>query len=183
MKRGKLRRLLFWALCCDCGLFAKQLISPAANLLTDALRIPGGVGTAFSLMFLVIASELMPQFGCCVLMGCVQSMLMLAIGRVGSMGVLSPLGYILPGFGIDVVMLLLRKGRFSRAERMMLANLVGSVCACLAANAIVFHLRGAAFWLYAGVAATVGALCGLLGSRAANLAGRALSIRAEEESE
>lgn len=180
MRHSKLRKLIFWALCCDCGLVAKQLISPAANLLTDALRIPGGVGTAFSLMFLTIAAELMPRFGCCVLMGGVQSMLMLALGRVGSMGALSPLGYIIPGFGIDFAMRLLRMGRFSRAERMMLSNMAGAVCACLTANAIVFRLNGTALCLYVSVAALAGALCGLLGSRIAALAGRALRIRSEE---
>ena len=45
--------LIFLALCCDLGLFAKRIIAPAANLLTDSLHIPGGIGTSFSLMFLV----------------------------------------------------------------------------------------------------------------------------------
>ena len=46
MKHSRLRRMLFLALCCDFGLFAKQLIAPAANIITDALHIPGGVSTA-----------------------------------------------------------------------------------------------------------------------------------------
>ena len=43
MRHSRLRRLLIYALCCDFGLIAKRLISPAANLVTDALRIPGGI--------------------------------------------------------------------------------------------------------------------------------------------
>ena len=58
MKRFSLRNLLFLTLCCDLGLFSKRLIAPAANILTDFLRIPGGIGTSFSLMFLVVAAAL-----------------------------------------------------------------------------------------------------------------------------
>ena len=103
MKHARLRRLIFLALCCDLGLFTKRLIAPVANLLTDSLHIPGGIGTSFSLMFLVIAAMLMPGFGCGILMGAVQSAIALSLGMVGSMGVLSPIGYIVPGFVIDCV--------------------------------------------------------------------------------
>ena len=71
MKRTRLRRMIFLALCCDLGLFSKRLIAPFANLLTDYLHIPGGIGTSFSLMFLVVAAELVPQPGCAALMGAV----------------------------------------------------------------------------------------------------------------
>ena len=181
MSHGRLRKLLFWALCCDCGLFAKQLISPAANLLTDVLRIPGGVGTAFSIMFLVIAAEVMPRFGCATLMGVVQSMTMLALGRVGSMGALSPLGYIVPALAVDAVMRLMRGVRCQRLERMIAANAAGSVSACLTANLIVFRLRGSALLLYVCIAALSGAFCGWLGSRIARRVGRAVSVWPREE--
>ena len=46
MNKDKLRRLIIMALCCDIGLFSKRLIAPAANVITDALHIPGGIGTA-----------------------------------------------------------------------------------------------------------------------------------------
>lgn len=62
MNKDKLRRLIIMALCCDLGLFSKRLIAPAANVITDALHIPGGIGTAFSLMFIVVAAGLMPRF-------------------------------------------------------------------------------------------------------------------------
>lgn len=61
MNKDNLKRLIVMALCCDLGLFSKRLIAPAANVLTDALHIPGGIGTAFSLMFLIVAVGLMPK--------------------------------------------------------------------------------------------------------------------------
>lgn len=71
----KLKHLIFMALCCDFGLFTKKLIAPAVNLITDALHIPGGIGTSFSLMFLIVAAFLMPYRGSAGIMGMVQSVI------------------------------------------------------------------------------------------------------------
>lgn len=167
MKREKLRRLIFMALCCDLGIFAKKIIVPAANILTDSLHIPGGIGTSFSLMFIVIAAVFVPRFGSATLMGFVQSGIALCMGTVGSMGALAPVGYILPALAIDCVLLLGRKARLGRAESMVIANAVAAVVACLAANMIVFNLQGIVLALYVCVSALSGTLCGVLGYSAA----------------
>lgn len=171
--------MLFLALCCDFGLFAKQLIAPAANIITDALHIPGGVGTAFSLMFVVIAAAMVPRFGCAALMSAVQSLLAIALGRVGSMGVLSPIGYIVPGIAIDLTLRLMR--RLPLTDRMVFANTVGALCASLTANCIFFGLRGTPLLLYLCVSAVCGALCGLLGARTVPLIRRAVSFPINNE--
>lgn len=155
----KLKHLIFFALCCDLGLFSKRLIGPAANLITDALHIPGGVGTAFSLLFLVVGASVIPVFGCAVLMGTVQSVIAVSFGMVGSMGILSPIGYIIPGFVIDIA---LWTGRKTGRDTILLSNLLASVAASLCANAIVFHLRGTALLLYCAVAGLSGGICGCL---------------------
>ncbi len=164
MKNFKLRTLIFLALCCDFGLFAKKIISPLANVITDALHIPGGIGTSFSLMFLVVAAVLVPRFGCGTIMATVQSALALSFGMVGSMGALAPIGYILPGITIDLVLFLTERLSISNTDRMLLTNMCAAVCASLTANIIVFHLHGAVLLLYVCVAATSGAICGVLGS-------------------
>lgn len=165
MKKMNLRTVVFLALCCDMGLFAKRLISPFANVITDALHIPGGIGTSFSLMFLVVAAMLIPCFGCGTIMAGVQSVLALCFGMVGSMGALSPIGYILPGVTIDLVLLISRRMPLSIRDRMVLANMLAAVCACLTANIIVFRLSGLVLMLYGCVAAVSGTLCGFLGER------------------
>ena len=96
------------ALCCDLGLFAKKLISPAANVITESLHIPGGIATVFSLMFLVIAASVVSMPGCATIMSVVQSVIALCFGMTGSMGLLAPIGYIIPGIVIDLVMFLFR---------------------------------------------------------------------------
>ena len=164
MKPSRLRTLIFLALCCDLGLFAKRLIAPAANLITDTLHIPGGVGSGLSLMFLVVAAALVGRFGCGTLMGAVQSGLALAFGMVGSMGALSAIGYIAPGLVIDLLLALTRMGRLELRDRVVLANAAASLSAALTADLIVFHLPGPALALYLAVAATSGGVFGLTGA-------------------
>lgn len=163
MDRNRLKRLIFMALCCDLGVFAKKLIVPAANILTDSLHIPGGVGTAFSLMFIVIAAVYVPRFGAATLMGFVQSGIALCMGTVGSMGALAPISYIVPALAIDFVLVAARKLKIGCAESMLAANTVASAAACLIANAFVFRLHGIVLALYVSVAAFSGAVCGVIG--------------------
>jgi len=162
MRQLNLRQLVFMALCCDFGLFAKKLILPAANLVTDVLHIPGGIGTSFSLLFLAVAAFLLPGAWCASLMGVAQSMMAVCFGMVGSMGALAPIGYIVPGVIIDLSWQIWSRGWLCMEVSIVLANALASVSAALAANCIVFHLRGPALWLYGAVAATSGCVCGSL---------------------
>lgn len=162
MKNQKLRRIIFLALCCDLSLIAKRIISPAANILTDFLRIPGGIGTGFSLMFLVLAAILTPGFGCAAIMGAVQSIIAISLGMMGSMGVLSPIGYIFPGVVIDCAVYLANKSNMSDEITALLSNALASTAACLAANLIVFRLKGLVLTLYLSVAVTSGMIFGHL---------------------
>ena len=162
MRQLSLRQLIFMALCCDLGLFAKKLILPAANLVTDALHIPGGIGTSFSLLFLVTAAFLLPGSFCATLMGTAQSVLALCFGTVGSMGALAPIGYIVPGAVIDLTRQAWRWGWLGLEESVLLSSVLASVAAALSANFIVFRLWGPALWLYCAVAAASGGVCGML---------------------
>lgn len=164
MKTTKLQMLNFMAICCSLGLVVKKLINPLANIITESLRIPGGISTGFSIMFLVIAVEVVRMKRCGTLMGTVQGFLALVLGRIGSMGLFAPIGYIMPGIAIDLVYMLNRHLKMPRTERMMMANSLAAVMASLTANMIVFHLRGPVLWLYLCVSATSGSIYGVLGS-------------------
>ncbi len=159
MKKLRLNQLIYMALCCDMGMIAKRLIAPAANILTDALHIPGGIGTSFSLMFLVVGAVLIGKFGSGTLMGAIQSGVALALGATGSLGILSPIGYVLPGLAIDLTLWALR--RRSTSAAVMAACITGPLTAGLTANALVFRLHGPPLLLYVCVACTSGAVCGL----------------------
>lgn len=157
--------MIFLALCCDLGLFAKRLIAPVTNMITDSLHIPGGIGSSFSLMFLVVAALLLPCFGVGTLMGFLQSILAFSLGMAGSMGALAPVGYLVPGFAIDCVCTLCRKAGLPTALTALPANMAAAAAACLTANALVFRLRGVVLGLYVSVALTSGAVCGLLAGK------------------
>lgn len=164
MKYQKLFSLNIMALCCILGLISKKIINPFANVITEALHIPGGISTGFSIMFLVLGAELvrLPYSG--TKMGTAQGFLALALGRVGSMGALSPIGYMMPGLAIDLVYRLSVCRNASCTTRMMLANGLAAVAASVTANLIVFHLHGAVLWLYLCVSLMSGSLYGILGS-------------------
>ena len=164
MKQTKLNTLIFMALCCSLGLFVKKLVNPLANVITEALHIPGGISTGFSIMFLVIAVEVVRIKRSGTMMGSVQGFLALALGRIGSMGILAPLGYIVPGMIIDIVYSLQKYVKLSRIERMMMANGLAALMASVTANVLVFHLGGPVLWLYLCVSLTSGSLYGYLGS-------------------
>jgi len=164
MKQTKLNMLIFMALCCTLGLFVKKLVNPLANVITEALHIPGGISTGFSIMFLVVAAEVVMMKRSGMMMGAVQGFLALALGRIGSMGILAPLGYIVPGITIDIVYSLQKYLKLSRTERMVLANGLAAVMASVTANVLVFHLRGPVLWLYLCVSLTSGSIYGYIGS-------------------
>lgn len=168
MKNLKLASLNFMALCCVLGLVCKKAVNPFANIITEALHIPGGVSTGFSIMFLVIAAEIVQMQKAGTLMGTVQGFLALAMGRVGSMGILTPLGYLVPGMSIDLIYYLQRYVNWSVTERMVFANALAAVMASVTANVLVFHLWGPVLLLYLCVSATSGAIYGLLGAAIVN---------------
>ena len=161
MKRIRLDQMIFMALCCDCGLVAKKIISPVANIVTESLHIPGGIATGFSLMFLIVAASTLRVFGCATLMSVIQSILALSFGMVGSMGVLAPIGYIVPGIMIDLCLYIAKKASSSPTSGITSASVASSVCACLVSNILVFRLSGIALWVYISVAATTGAVCSI----------------------
>lgn len=164
MKYSKSFLMNFMALCCVLGLVTKKLVNPFANVITEVLHIPGGISTGFSIMFLIIAAEIVNLRYAGTLMGCVQGFLAVAMGRVGSMGIFMPLGYIVPGIAIDLVYYLARRANGHQTERMVFANALAAVMASVTANLLVFHLHGPVLWLYLGVSATSGSLYGFLGS-------------------
>ena len=162
MKKISLEQLILAALCCDFGLVAKKLISPAADIVTEFLHIPGGIATSFSLMFLVTGAALIKCRGCATLMAVIQSILAFSFGMTGSMGVLAPVAYILPGIMIDICLMISQKIYTKPTSGILVASVLSSVCACLVANILVFRLNGIVLLLYVFVSATSGSVCSLI---------------------
>lgn len=162
MKNIRVRDLILLAFFADTGFVSKRLIAPFANVLTDFLRVPGGIGTAFSLMFLTVGACLIRRKGSATLMSLVQCILAMSLGMTGAMGMLSPAGYIMPGIAIDLILPLCQRFNAAPAAAMTCANAAGSLTAALTANFIVFNLSGAVLALYLLIALISGGVCGLL---------------------
>ena len=160
MKNISIRDLILLAFFADIGFVSKRLISPFANVITDFLRVPGGIGTAFSLMFLVIGAYLIRRKGSGTVMALVQCILAMSLGMTGAMGMMSPIGYIVPGIAIDLVIEVCRRSNADIPVSMISANAAGSLTAALTANFIVFRLRGAVLALYLLIALISGGICG-----------------------
>ncbi|MBQ6867185.1 MAG: hypothetical protein IJO16_00740, partial [Clostridia bacterium] len=98
------------------------------------------------------------------LMGLVQGALALAMGRVGSMGALMPIGYFVPGVVTDIARIIFGRIKMTDTERIAMTNMLASVSAALTANALVFGLWGVVLVLYLAVAGVSGLAFGLLGA-------------------
>ena len=146
------------ALCADLGMFSKGLILPVVNIITAFLHIPGGIATSFSLMFLVIGAAALKEYGAGTIMGVIQSVLALCLGMTGSMGLLAPISYMLPGLAIDVILYLTKKKNYG----IILASVGASLTACLVTNLISHKLGGILLLQYAFIACCSGAVCGIL---------------------
>ena len=162
MKNLTLRNLIFMALCADLGIVVKKIISPFANIITDSLHIPGGIGTAFSISFIVIGAVIVHHFGAGMLMSIVQCVTAMAIGSVGSMGSLSIVAYFMPGLTIDLICLAADFFKLGRSFKAFASSVAASIAACLTANFIVFGLKGYGLCLYLCVGATAGAVGGTI---------------------
>ena len=103
MKNINIKDLILLAFFADIGFVSKRVIAPFANVFTDFLRVPGGIGTAFSLMFIVIGTYLIQRKGSATVMSLVQCILAMSLGMTGAMGMLSVIGYIMPGIIIDIM--------------------------------------------------------------------------------
>ena len=164
MKKITVRELILLAFFADIGFVSKRLIAPFANVLTDFLRVPGGIGTAFSLMFLTIGACMIRRKGAAALMSLVQCILAMSLGMSGAMGMLSPVGYIVPGIAIDIVIAVCLRYSAGLTGTMTAANAAGSLAAALTADFIVFRLHGAVLALYLLIALISGGVCGLMAS-------------------
>lgn len=131
-------------------------------MITGYLHIPGGVGTSFSLMFLTVACVTYPYPGAGALMGFVQSIIAVMMGKSGSMGAMAPIGYIVPGIVMDLVIIVCRKMKTDEMIMTVMVNVFGAVTACLFANLIVFRLSGIVLLLYVLVSMLTGSIAGTL---------------------
>ena len=101
--------LMIIALMACLGLATKPIIVPLAHIITGPLFIPGGVvAGGFYMMWLVLGAGLVGKLGAATLVAVVQAIVVMALGILGTHGILSVFTYILPGMAVDLVFLVSR---------------------------------------------------------------------------
>lgn len=145
------------------GMFSKGIILPISDAVTTVVGTPGGIATSFSLMFLVVGARLCSIPFAATLMGIVQGFLAIALGMTGSMGVLAPIGYIMPGIVIDICYFIIRKIKITSFKLVPVTNGLAAITAATFKNAVTYRISGAILILYLLVALTSGIVFGILG--------------------
>ena len=156
-----LSHLTFLAICIALSLVTKRVISPITNVLTDFIRIPGGgAATAFSLMFLAVATGGMRWCWATTAAGFVQSLIALGLGMSAYQGAFAIATYTLPGVVIDLF-----RRFYPHRDKPYFSLSCGAAntAGALLTNLLVFRLKGVAFLLWMLIACTLGLLGGLLG--------------------
>ena len=161
----KLVHWIFMALCCALGMFTKGIILPLSNMVTAMLGTPGGIATAFSLMFLAVGARLCSVPFAGTLMGLVQGFLAIFLGMTGSMGALAFVGYIIPGIIIDICYFLAKRVNIQNLMVIVvpLSNGIASVSAAFFKNSVTYRIGGSLLVLYIFVALVSGIVFGILG--------------------
>lgn len=125
-QRFTLRELCLMTFLAVFGMLFKPLVSPAFNLITDFVRVPGGSMTAgFSLLFLVFAAARIRKPGTALLMGLVQAAMSLSMGISATAGILVFITYTMPGAAIDLILCSGWFDRFPLKLRMSAAGAAG----------------------------------------------------------
>ncbi len=88
------------------GIATKPFVRALSQILTGSLIPIGTVAGIFYMLWIVLACCIVQKRGTAVLVGIVQSVLVIAFDMLGNRGIANLLVYILPGITLELVMLL-----------------------------------------------------------------------------
>lgn len=144
-----LTQLCFMAFAAVFGFFSKPIFSPAINLITDFVRIPGGSVTAgISMLFIVYACAVIKKFGTATLMGFTQAVMALGTGFSSVVGLLALITNTLPGLAIDFVLCTPVFNKLSLKSRMCLAGSCGVLAGAISTNMLYYRLSLIHFYFF-----------------------------------
>jgi len=112
------------------GIATKPFVRALSQVLTGSLVPIGTVAGIFYMLWIVLACCIVQKRGTAVLVGIVQSVLVLAFDMLGNRGLANLLVYIVPGITLELVMLLFPRyvsSLFSSFTAGGVANTTGAV--------------------------------------------------------
>ena len=154
--------LVIIALLAACAIASKPFVRLLTQMLTGTLIPAGAVAGVFYMLWIVLACSITKKRGTAILMGIVQSLLVVIFDMLGNMGLGNLLVYIVPGIILELGMLLFPRyvsSIFSGFTAGMLANVTGSFLKGL----VFMRLPLAPLLISLGLAAISGGLGGVIG--------------------
>ncbi len=162
LKEFSIFELIIIALCAAIGTAIKPVMVLLVQVITGPLFIPGGtIAGGFYMMWLVISAGLVGRRGAATLTAVVQALMVLALGVIGTHGIMTLVTYIAPGIAIDILLLVTRqraRNNFSCFFAGMVANSTG----VLLTNFVFFRLPVIPLILVIAGGALSGGLGGLI---------------------
>lgn len=123
------------------GIATKPIITPLVQMITGPLFIPGGaLAGGFYMMWIILARFLVNKNGTATITCLIQAILVMALGVVGSHGVLSLMTYLLPGVATDLGLYLAGNPRRPSLFYCFLAGILANVSGTFLVNFVFFRL-------------------------------------------
>lgn len=162
LKNYSVFNLIIIAVVSALGIATKPIVVPLVHIITGPLFIPGGaVAGGFYMFWVVLGAGIVKRTGSGTLIGIVQGILVIAIGTMGTHGIMSIISYTLPGIAVDVIFLFSKNKKFTSLHYVfgcMAANVTGT----LISNILFFRLPFVTVILIVSAAALSGTVGGLI---------------------
>jgi hypothetical protein len=154
--------LIIIAMMAALGIATKPVVVPLAHIITGPLYIPGGaIAGGFYMMWIVLGAGLVGKRGTATLIAFVQAIMIIVTGVYGTHGVLSVATYTLPGFMVDILLLVMRSKGNSLSD-CFLAGITANMSGTFLSNLVFFRLPLIPLILSLSSAALSGGLGGVI---------------------
>lgn len=156
--------LILIAVVSSLGVATKPIIVPLVHVVTGPLFIPGGAITGgFYMFWIVLGIGLVKKRGTGILIGIVQSIIVISTGTMGTHGIMSFVSYTVPGAAADFVFLF-SKNQDYNALHYIVGCMAANVAGTLISNILFFRLPPVTVVLILSLAALSGTVGGLIAS-------------------
>lgn len=153
--------LIMIALLSAAGVATKPFVRLLSQMLAGTIIPAGSLGGIFYMLWIVLACSITKQRGTAILVGIVQSVLVVVFDMLGNKGLANLLVYIVPGITLEIVMLLFPRYVASYFSG-FIAGLTANVTGALIMGVVFMRLPLAPLMVSAGLSAVTGGLGGLV---------------------
>ncbi len=156
--------LIIIALLSACGVASKPFVRILAQVFTGSFMSAGTLGGVIYMLWIVLACSIVKKRGTAVMVGVVQSILVVVFDMLGNRGIANLLVYVVPTITLEMGMLLFPRyvsSLFSGFLAGAIANTTGS----LIVNALFLRVPYIPLMVSLGVSLITGGMGGVIGFR------------------